>query len=147
MSKEITITIDKQLVDKYNTYYFTQHPKARKNPIDKPIYPSINKWTILPRMSMNNLKQKWTEFGKWIIDYYGYKDLKIDKCDLEVIITFPTKTRRDIDNYCTKLIMDGFVKEGFLVDDSYFHIQSVLFNGRYEKDVEKMEFRFGNYEK
>ena len=61
---KIKIIIDNDVVERYNEYYFSQHPKAKKKPIEKPMHPSINQWCILPRIQMNALKQKWKAIEK-----------------------------------------------------------------------------------
>jgi len=39
---EYKLIIDQKLVDEYNKYYFKQHPRAKKKPIEKPIMPTLN---------------------------------------------------------------------------------------------------------
>ena len=55
---QIKLVLDNDVLEKYNKYYFSQHPKAHKIPIEKPWHPSINQWFILKRMPLNALKQK-----------------------------------------------------------------------------------------
>lgn len=45
-----------------------------------------------------------------------------------VILTyyFPDRRRRDPDNYAPKMILDGLVKCGILVDDSFQNIELIL---------------------
>jgi len=50
---EYKLVIDQKVVDDYAEYYFKQHPRAKKKPIEKPIHPSINEWMILKRPQMN----------------------------------------------------------------------------------------------
>ena len=49
MDKSIILTIDQKTLDLYTKYYFLEHPRAKKIPIEKPWHPSINTWMILPR--------------------------------------------------------------------------------------------------
>ena len=56
---QLLITIDNNTLIKYNKYYFNLHPKRRKEPIETPHHPSINKWFIMKRPQMNALKQNW----------------------------------------------------------------------------------------
>ena len=44
--KKLVLILDQSVLDKYNEYYFSLHPKAKKIPIDKPRHPSINQWCI-----------------------------------------------------------------------------------------------------
>jgi len=57
--KPIKLIIDNDVVERYNQYYFSQHPKAKKKQIEHAYHPSINVWSIKPRKQMNALKQSW----------------------------------------------------------------------------------------
>ena len=70
----IKLILDQTVLDKYNKYYFNKYPKRKKIPIERPIHPSINKWMILQRPAMNNLKQTWKEFCQWWIKDLGYEN-------------------------------------------------------------------------
>lgn len=136
------IEINRDTVDQYNKYYFSQHPRASKLQITKPIHPSINEWTILPRIQMNALKQKWKAFGYWIIKQYGYENLKLGNVDVVICLYFGTKRRHDIDNYTLKFLNDAFVESGFIVDDDDKHIRSVLVSTDYDKENPRTEIIF-----
>lgn len=95
----------------------------------------------MPRHQMNNEKQKWKELGDWLVAYYKYGNLLIDKCDVIITYYFGTKHKRDADNYVPKFIMDGFVSGGLFVDDSFDHVQSLKTqSGGYCKDNPRVEF-------
>lgn len=118
-NKPIKIIIDENLLNTYyNDYYFIKYPKRKKKPITQPIFPSLNSWIIMPRMSMNNLKQSWKEFGEWVINYYNYNNLNIDNCIILFEHTFKTKKRRDPDNYIPKFFLDAMVSSKTIIDDS-----------------------------
>jgi Holliday junction resolvase RusA-like endonuclease len=56
---------------------------------------------------------------------------------------FKTRGRRDPDNYSGKFILDGLVKAGIIIDDSFGHIKLEL-SGSYDKynprtEIEIME--------
>ena len=57
-----------------------------------------------------------------------------------VVLTYYFKDRRrhDPDNYAGKFILDGLVRSGIIVDDSFDHI-SLILNGRYDKDRPRTE--------
>ena len=131
----ITITIDDEELQDYYNYYFRKYPKRRKKYIDKPVPPSLNVWTPMKRMQKNELKQHWNNFMVWLIQKYEIDNMKIQRCNITYIYTFPTKHRRDTDNYTPKFINDGLVNSGFLQDDSYFNIEVAKFLGKYEKGV------------
>lgn len=70
--------IDNSTLEEYEKYYFKQHPRASKKPIENPYHPTINQWMIMKRPMMNALKKN----GK--ISYVG---LLITK----VILTYTLK--------------------------------------------------------
>lgn len=118
----ILITIDASVLERYNKFYFTKHPKAHKNPIPYPYHESINVWMIMKRPMMNALKQKWKDFIKWYIDEQGYTNLRIGKCEIEQTVYYPNHRRHDPDNSVPKFILDGLVEGGMIVDDDSEHI-------------------------
>lgn len=119
---EIVLTIDNDVLKRYEEHYFKLHPKARKRPIAYPHHESINSWMILQRTAMNALKQRWKDFGVWFIEDQGYTNLRISKCEMTYVIYFPTHQRHDNDNYTPKFIQDALVESGFVVDDDSEHI-------------------------
>lgn len=122
MSREIKLVIDCSVLDKYSEYYFEQHPRARKRPIKQPYHESINTWMILQRAAMNNLKQRWKDFIKWLVTDQGYANLRIEKCEILQEVYYPTNRRHDTDNSVPKFILDGLVESGMIVDDDCLHI-------------------------
>jgi len=121
-SKDIQLVIDKDVVDRYSAYYFGLHPKAKKRPIKQPYHESINTWMIMKRPAMNGLKQRWKDFIKWFVEYQGYANLRIKRCEISQTIYFPTNRRHDIDNSVPKFILDGLVESGMIEDDDSKHI-------------------------
>ncbi len=138
---EYIIVIDKEVIGKYNEYYFNKYPKRKKVPITKPIPPSLNTWMVMRRFQMNHLKQVWKEFGVWLVDFYGYKDLNIEKCKIEIEYFFDSKRRHDADNYTPKNLFDSFTSSGFLVDDDFNHVESLTIRGNYSKENPRTEIR------
>ena len=47
---EYKLIIDQAVVDEYAKHYFSQHPRAKKPPIERPMHPMLNTWMILPRI-------------------------------------------------------------------------------------------------
>lgn len=137
--KNILITIDNNVLNKYNEYYHTLHPKARKKPIEHPYHPSINTWCILPRVQMNALKQKWKDFGCWLINDLGYSGMQLDNFDIVSTVFFNTKRRHDVDNQCPKFILDSFTESGFIVDDDEKHLHSLTMKTGYDKENPRTE--------
>lgn len=137
---EYKLVLDQAVLDEYYKHYFKLHPKAKKKPIEHPYHPSINVWMILPRIQMNDLKQKWKDFIVWWIDKLGYTNLKLDKVEMTLIVYMPTRRRIDVDNLCPKFIQDGFTESGFWVDDDSKHLVSLTLKTGYDKDHPRTEF-------
>ena len=140
MTNEYKLVIDNTILDEYSSYYFKRHPRARKKPIEHPYHPSINVWMVLPRIQMNDLKQKWKDFVVWWIKKLGYSNLMLDKVEMTSIVYMPTRRRADTDNTCPKAILDGFTEAGFWVDDDGKHLTSLTLKVDYDKDNPRTEF-------
>jgi len=147
----ITIEFTSQLLDKWLVIYFKQHPRARKIPIPTPAQPSINVWTLLPRISMNTLKQNYKDYVNYVIKSYGLEMLGISKCRCEYVAYVSTKTRVDLDNISPKLIMDSFSssESGVIVDDGFSCITSLTLLAEYRKGIKggKITFYECEYDK
>lgn len=137
--KNITLILDQEVLDKYNTYYFKKYPKRKKVPIERPMHPSINVWMILQRHAMNNLKQEWKEFCIWWVKELGYENYKLEKYEMTFITYMPTKRRSDPDNMSPKFIMDGFTEAGFIVDDDGLHLKALTLKTDYDKEHPRTE--------
>ena len=61
------------------------------------------------------------------------------KAEVTITYYFPTKHRRDPDNYSGKLILDPLVRCGILEDDSFSNIVNLNLNGKYDKDNPRTE--------
>lgn len=143
---EIKITIDNDILKKYTEYYFNKYPKRRNIPIKKTIPPSLNTWMVMRRFQMNHSKQVWKEFGIWLVYFYKYENLKIDKCKITIEYFFDSKRRHDADNYTPKNLFDSFTVSGLLIDDDFNHVESLTIKGNYSKDNPRTEIVF-KYEK
>lgn len=135
----IKIVIDNSTIDEYAEYYFKQHPRARKKPIERPTIPSLNTWIILPRQQMNALKQKHKEFGIWLIKKLGLQNLQLDRFEMEFKIYMPTKRRSDNDNFVPKFILDAFTESGFIIDDDNKHLTKLIITSGYDKENPRTE--------
>ena len=132
--EKIMLEITNETIALYEKYYFKNHPRASKKPIDNPYHPSINTWMIMKRPMMNALKQKWKDFIIWFVDSQGYSNLHIDKCEMVINTYYKTNRRHDIDNGVPKFILDGFSESGFIVDDDSKHITSLTMHCYVDKD-------------
>lgn len=138
-TSEYKIIIDNALVDEYCQLYFKQHPRAKKRPIDRPIHPSLNQWMILPRIQMNTLKQKWKDFGKFVIKKYGLENKMLENFEIEFLVFMSTRRRIDPDNTCPKFLLDAFTESGFIVDDDSKHLHSLTLQCGYDKNNPRTE--------
>ncbi len=93
----------------------------------------------MPRPQMNHEKQVWKEFGEWLVKYYGYENMKIEKCNITIVYYFGSKRRHDADNYTPKNLFDSFTSSGLLVDDDLDHVQSLTIKGNYCKERPRTE--------
>ncbi len=139
MTKEIRLVIDNDTLDEYNKHYFQLHPRAKKKPIEHPTTPSLNTWIILPRIQMNALKQKYKDFGIWLINKLGYQNLKLDKFEMEFTVYMPTKRRSDNDNFVPKFLLDSFTESGFIIDDDNKHLTKLILMSGYDKEHPRTE--------
>lgn len=135
----IKLTLDQAVLDIYNKYYFIEHPKAKKAPIEHTYHPSINTWCILPRIQMNALKQKWKDFVKFWIKLEKLENRQLDNFDIVLTVYFNTKRRHDVDNQVPKFILDGLTEAGFIVDDDEKHLHSLTLKTGYDKDNPRTE--------
>jgi Holliday junction resolvase RusA-like endonuclease len=133
------IIIDNNILKKYNTYYFNLYPRRKKEPIPRPIHPSLNEWAIAVRMSANTIKQNWKDFIIFVVKHYGYDNLKLDSVSVTVKSYYETKRRRDNDNISPKFILDGLVEAGMIVDDDYIHLNPLIIYGGYDKNNPRTE--------
>ena len=139
IGKEYKLVIDKNIIDEYNAYYLQRHPRSWKKPIDHPYHPSMNVWMVLPRIQMNDLKQKWKDFIVWWINKLGYANLMLEKVEMTQIVYMPTKRRVDADNTIGKFINDGLTEAGFWIDDDGQHLTSITLKVGYDKDNPRTE--------
>lgn len=137
--QELKLIIDNTILSQYEKYYFTQHPRASKRPIDNPYHPTINVWMIMKRPMMNALKQKWKDFIIWFIEKQGYTNLHIERCEMKFTTYYKTNRRHDIDNSCPKFILDGLSESGFIVDDDSKHITSLTMECYVDKENPRTE--------
>jgi len=143
---EIKIVIDNDTLEKYNSYYFGKYPKRKNVPIKKPIPPSLNAWMIMRRFQMNHQKQIWKEFGLWLVQYYKYENMQINKCSITIEYFFDSKRKHDADNYTPKNLFDSFTASGLLIDDDFNHVESLTIKGNYSKENPRTEIGI-TYEK
>lgn len=132
MQDNIKLIIDSKVLSDYEKHYFYVHPKAKKKPIDQPYHPSINTWMIMKRPMMNALKQRWKDFMVWFVDYCGYTNLHINKCEMVFTTYFKTKIRHDTDNTVPKFLLDGLSESGFIIDDDSKHLTSLTLRCDYD---------------
>ena len=105
------------------------------------MHPSINTWMILPRIQMNQLKQKWKDFIVYWINSLGLQDRHLDSFEMTFTTYMPTKRRVDCDNTVPKFVLDGFSESGFIVDDDGRHLHSLTLKTGYDKDNPRTEIK------
>lgn len=143
-NNKVVIEFTEELLESWTKEYFKKHPRSKKKPIDKPSHPSLNKWIILQRITMNKLKQDWKDFVVYVVGYYGLEDLGISSCKCKYVVYNSTLRRKDIDNYSPKFILDGLTAEasGVLVDDGCSCINELTISVEYHKGIEGARIEF-----
>jgi Holliday junction resolvase RusA-like endonuclease len=136
---KIKIIIDQDILEKYYKWYFDKYPKRHVLPIESAISKSLNQWMIMNRQKMNHEKQKWKDFGIWLIDFCGFNNLKIKKCKIIIEYFFADRRKRDADNYLPKNLLDAFVEAGLLSDDSFNCVEALTILGNYSKNSARTE--------
>ena len=140
----IEIGFTEELLEQWTKEYFKKHPRSKKKPIESPEHPSLNKWVILQRITMNKLKQDWKDFVVYVVKHYGLEDLGISNCKCKYIVYNPSTRRRDLDNYTPKMLLDGLTAEasGVLVDDSCNCIEELTIKMEYKKGIKGAKIIF-----
>jgi len=88
------------------------------------IPPSLNKFAGRNNVhEYRKLKQEWTMLVKLCC---RKAPAPLDRATVAITYFFPDKRRRDPDNYCGKLILDGLTAAGVIKDDSFACIDLVL---------------------
>lgn len=101
------------------------------------IHPSLNDWTKWHHYHRAQEKKRWEE-----LVYYcalHTKPLAAETVKVEVRYYFPTKTARDLDNYCPKFLLDGLVKAGILKDDNSSVVKELSVKILYDKQNPRTE--------
>ena len=81
---------------------------------------------------MNALKQKWKDFGCWLIQDLGYENRKLENFTIAITVYFENRIRRDVDNQVPKFLLDAFTASGFIVDDDMNHLKSLTLSAGYD---------------
>ena len=137
--EQLHLVLDNSVLEKYNQYYFKQHPRAKKKPIEHPYHPSLNVWMVLPRIQMNALKQKWKDFIVFWINDLGLQNKRCDDFEMTFTTYMPTRRRIDPDNTVEKFVLDGFTEAGLIVDDDGNHLKALTLKTGYDKDNPRTE--------
>jgi len=154
MNKYFTIVIDRDLIKKYNKYYFKKNPKCRKsyfmnnwkNKKKKPVelYSALSLNELLPinPPQYSVLKKQWGEFGKWVCKQYKLENKQFTNGIIEYRTYNETRTTKDVDNVVAKILNDGLlVSSGMFMDDSYKFLNPYISSMEYDKDYPRLEIR------
>lgn len=85
--------------------------------------PSLNKFAgRRNNIEYRRQKEKWTQYV--LLASAGKRPKRpFDKAVVTIEYRFKNRIRRDPDNYCGKLLLDGLTKAGIIADDSFYHIE------------------------
>lgn len=109
--------------------------------IIKDIPPSNNKYMGKGRKKSNFGYQDEKREWEWLVRASVGKDKPkkaLEKARVTLTYYFPTKHRRDPDNYSGKFILDGLVKSKVIQDDSFDCIDLQI-KGEYDKNNPRTE--------
>lgn len=105
------------------------------------IPPSLNKFQGRESAwEYRNQKRHWTDtvclLAKCMSNKTGER---FEKANVRLSYYFQDNRRRDPDNYCGKLILDGLTKAGVIKDDDFDHITLTIEKGGVDKDNPRTE--------
>jgi len=109
--------------------------------IIKDIPPSNNKYIGRGRKGSNFRYQEEKREWEWLVKASVGQDKPkkpLRRAKIRLTYYFPTRHRRDPDNYSGKFILDGLVKANVIEDDSFKCIDLELI-GKYDKDNPRTE--------
>lgn len=86
------------------------------------------------RWRYQELKKKWAVLMRASMTWMP--KVPITKARVHIHYTFPTRGRRDPDNYSGKMILDPLVTYGIIADDSFNNIELIL-TAEYQKGVKE----------
>lgn len=66
-------------------------------------------------------------------------DRPIERARVTITYYFPDRRRRDPDNYCGKMILDGLTRAGILEDDDFSHIELTIRSGGADRENPRTE--------
>jgi len=89
----------------------------------KGVPPSINKFAGRENArEYRDEKKRWTDAVMWVASAQRPKE-PYRRADVKILYYFPTRGRRDPDNYAGKFLLDGLTHAGIIVDDDFAHIR------------------------
>ncbi len=139
-SRVIKIVIDEEVRQAYLKYYFDKYERRRVEPV-KLFPPSLNKFMTLQRMTANAMKQKYKEYSVFLASYFGIANIKLENAEMKYTFYYGDRRRRDVDNLliCPKMLNDGMVDAGVLVDDDSRHLGLLIERTKYDKEHPRIE--------
>jgi crossover junction endodeoxyribonuclease RusA len=101
-------------------------------------HPSLNEWVHWHWAKKAQEKESWIEEIGWLAKQEKIAGLELQNARVEIRYYFPTKHRKDADNYTPKFLMDSLVQAGVIVDDN---ASDVYINWKilYDKDNPRTE--------
>lgn len=142
-------------MQEYKDYYFKSNPRRKKFPFESPsgkldyLVLSLNNILVINnRLSMNNKKQKWGDFGEWLCKKYEFTNMQIQNALVEVRVFSESKAQKDCDNVAGgfKFLSDGlFVKSKMFIDDNYKYINPLIVVIDYDKINPRTEIRISTF--
>lgn len=89
--------------------------------------PSLNKFVgKAGGYDYRKAKAEWTDTVAWMAKRQRKQHRPYEHATVRIKYYFQDRRRRDPDNYCGKLLLDGLREGGIIVDDSFSHIRLEL---------------------
>ena len=141
--KQIIISITQDLVDEYNSYFFKNNPRCKKQRIESPLCINFNAYNSKGnRIIQNNYKQNWKSFILWICDKQNISNMNITDCSIHCHFTYPTRIRHDLDNSLSttlKFTQDALVDSKVISEDTYTILKKISATAEYKKGVKQTD--------
>lgn len=105
----------------------------------KSIPPSLNEFA--GRKNVNKYrreKDRWTQAVRLKVLAEGAPAKPYKHAAVRIDYYFPSRVRRDPDNYCGKMLLDGLTKGKVIADDSFFCI-SLSLHGHVDRENPRTE--------
>ena len=102
------------------------------------IPPSLNRFA--GRQNYHEYREKKELWKNWVcFSCIPRPKRPMEQAKVTITYFFPDMKRRDPDNYCGKMILDGLTAAGIIVDDDFGHIDLTIRRGGVDRENPRTE--------